>query len=165
MNSFTAESNFYADLIAPTVGGAAKNGINISLKNAQKALLYCIIKQGADGTQTTWEVVQSSGNAGSASGTGEKAITNNVPIWISDTAAGTNLLTATTAAKVYQTSITQSVTKVVVFEIVPELCMDLANSFDCVTVNTQGDPGAANTVHAFALIVPRYSACPNVFTD
>ena len=66
-----------AMLVPTTVGGASKNGINISLKNAAKAWIVCINQKGADATQCTWTLAQSSGNAGSATGTGEKAMTNN----------------------------------------------------------------------------------------
>jgi hypothetical protein len=160
----SAENNIFASIAPSAVGGAVVSGINISLKNVQRALIYCVVQKGADGTQITWTMAQSSGNAGSAAGTAEKALTNVVPIYISDTAVGTNLLTAATPAKAYQTAITQGVTQVVCFDIVPELCMDLANGFDCVTVNAT-DPGALNSSYAFAILEPRYTPLPNVFTD
>jgi len=163
-NFLSAEANFIAELVPSAVGGGAMNGINISLKNVSRCLIVCVNRKGADATQCTWTLAQSSGNAGSAAGTGEKAMTNNVPIWYSDGFGTSNLLTAATAAKSYQQAATQSVTQCVVFEIVPELCMDLANGFDCVTVNAS-DPGAANSVYAYALLDPRYSPLPTVFSD
>lgn len=158
------ENQFVAMIIPTTVGGAGKNGINISLKNAQRAFIWCINQKGADATQCTWTLAQSSGNAGSATGTDEKAMTNNVPIYYSDSFALSNVLTATTAAKTYQQAVTQSVTQVVVFDIVPEACMDLANNFDCVTVNAS-DPAAANMITAFAMIVPRQTPLATPFSD
>ena len=160
----SAENNIFAQLAPSSIGGAGISGINISLKNVQRALIYCVVQKGIDATQVTWTLAQSSGNAGSASGTGEKALTNVVPIYISDSAAGTNLLTAATAAKAYQNAVTASVTQVVCFDIVPELCMDLANSFDCITVNAT-DPTAANSAYAFAILEPRYAPLPTVFAD
>lgn len=153
-----------AEIIATTPGGAGKNGINLSLKNANKAFIYCINRKGADATQCTWTLQQSSGNAGSATGTGEKALTNEVPIYFSDSISASNVLTATTAAKAYQQAVTQSVTQVVVFEINPAACMDLAGGFDCIVVNAS-DPAAANYITAFALIEPRYAPMPTPFAD
>ena len=147
-----------------TVGAGATNGINISLKNAHRAFIYCFCSKKADGTQTTWTLQQSSGNAGSAAGTGEKNLTNSVPVYYSDGFGTSPVLTSTTAAKSYQQAITQSVQQCVVFEIVPEACMDLAGGFDCIVVNS-GDPGAANTVMALAIIEPRNAPCPTMYTD
>jgi len=147
-----------------TVGAGATNGINISLKNAHRAFIYCFCSKIADATQTTWTLAQSSGNAGSATGTGEKALTNNVPIYFSDTFLTSNALAETTAAKAYQQAVTQNVLQCVVFEIVPEACMDLAAGFDCIVVNSS-DPGAANSACAFAVIEPRNAPMPTPFTD
>ena len=158
------EANDLAVLVVPGVGGAVKNGINISLKNVQRALIYCFVQKGADATQTTWTLAQSSGNAGSAAGTAEKAMTNNVPIAYCLDMTTNNLFTATTAAKTYQQAATESVCQCVKFDIVPDLCMDLANSFDCVTINAT-DPGAANIAFAFAILEPRYSPLPTVYSD
>lgn len=152
------------ELVPSGVGGGVKNGINISLKNVHKAEIWCFNRKGADATQTTWTLAQSSGNAGSAAGTGEKAMTNNVPIRYSDGYGTSNVLTETTASKSYQQAATESVTQVCVFDIVPELAMDLANNFDCVTVNST-DPGAANSVHAVALLYVRDTPALNVLAD
>lgn len=152
------------ELVPSGVGGAVKNGINISLKNVNKAEIWCFNRKGADATQCTWTLAQSSGNAGSASGTGEKAMTDSVPIRYSDGYDTDSDLTAATAAKSYQQAVTQSVTQVVVFTIVPSECMDIANGFDCITVNST-DPGAANSVHAVALLDCAYDPIPDVFTD
>jgi hypothetical protein len=155
------------EIVPSGVGGAVKNGINISLKNAHRAFIYCVNRKGADATQCTWTLAQSSGNAGSAAGTGEKAMTNNVPIYFTDDWDTNPVLAETTAAKAYQQAITQSRTQCVVFEIVPEACMDISNAstpFDCVTVNSS-DPGAANSVYAFAVIEGRNAPLPTPFSD
>lgn len=162
--SINPQTPYIVQIVPSGVGGGAKNGINISLKHAHAAEIWCFNEKGADATQCTWTLQQSSGNAGSAAGTGEKAMTTNVPIRYSDGFATDNALTAATAAKTYQQAVTQSVTQVVVFTIRPEECMDLANSFDCVTVNAS-DPGAANSVHAFAVIWPRFDPITNPLTD
>ena len=153
-----------AQIIGFSLGGAVKNGINISLKNANRAYIYCFVGKGADATQTTFTLAQSSGNAGSATGTGEKAMTGNVPIYTSDGFQAAGTLTSQTAAKAFQCAVTQSVTQLVVFDISPAACMDVAGGFDCITVNTT-DPAAANCVGAFAIIEPRFSPLPSPFTD
>jgi hypothetical protein len=157
--------NLQLAVITPgTVGAGATNGINLSLKNAHRAFIYCFTSKKADATQTTWTLQQSSGNAGSAAGTGEKAMTAVVPVYYSDGFGTSNLLTETTAAVAYQQAITQSVCQCVVFEVVPEACMDLANGFDCIVVNGS-DAGAANTVFAFAIIEPRNAPLPTPYSD
>ena len=161
---FHPANNIIAQLIPMGVGGAVKNGINISLKNVHRAFIVCVIEQGADATQTTFTLQQSSGNAGSAAGTGEKALTNTVDLYYNENCALSNLLTKGTAAKSYQTDINQSRTKMVVFDVIPEQCMDLAGGFDCLVVNTS-DPAAANVAAAFAILVPRYGPLPTVFSD
>jgi hypothetical protein len=161
---FHPQNQQVAEIVPSGVGGGVKNGINLSLKNAHRAFIYCFNRKGADATQCTWTLQQSSGNAGSAAGTGEKNLTNPVPIYYSDGFDTSNVLTATTAAKLYQQAITQSVTQLVVFEVVPEACMDLAGGFDCIVVNAS-DPGAANSVHAFAVIEPRNCPLPTPFSD
>lgn len=162
---FHPENGQFAELIPMTVGGAVKNGINISLKNVHKAYIVCKVQQAVDATQITFTLAQSSGNAGSATGTGEKALTNNVNIWINQNCALDNGMTKTTAAKAFQTDAEQSRTKLVVFEVKPAECMDVAGGFDCITVNST-DPAAANTINAFAVLIPsRYSAVPSPFAD
>jgi hypothetical protein len=153
-----------AQIIGFSLGGAAKNGINISLKNANRAFIYCFVGKGADATQTTFTLAQSSGNAGSATGTGEKALSDNVPIYTSDGFQAAATLTSQTAAKAYQCAVTQSVTQLVVFDIVPQNCMDVASGFDCIVVNAT-DPAAANCIGAFAIIEPRYSPLPSPYSD
>ncbi len=162
---FHPELNQIAQIIPMGVGGAGKNGINISLKNVQRAFIVCLIEQGVDATQTTFTLAQSSGNAGSATGTGEKALTNNVNLWYNENCALNNVLTKGTAAKSYQTDIQQSRTKMVIFDIIPAECMDIANGFDCIVVNSS-DPAAANIAAAFAILEPaRYAPLPTVFAD
>jgi len=162
--NYHPSQNQLAVLVVPGVGGAGKNGINISLKNCLRAFVHCFVQKGADATQTTWTLAQSSGNAGSAAGTGEKALTNTVPIWYSADMTTSNLMTSTTAAKSYQQAITQNVCQHVVFDVIPEQCMDIANGFDCLVVNAS-DPAAANIAFAFVILEPRYASLPTVYAD
>ena len=159
------ENNIIAQIIAGGVGGAVKNGYNISLKNVHRCLLVCIIEQGADATQTTISPKQSSSGAGTAVGTDEKALTNNVNIYYNENCVTSNLLTKGTAAKTYQTDVNVSRTKMVIFDIVPAECMDIANGYDVLCVNTT-DPAAANSLICIAILDPvRFAPLPTVFAD
>lgn len=161
---FHPSLNQLAQIIPGAVGGAVKNGINISLKNCKRAFIYVIIEQGADATQTTVTLAQSSGNAGSASGTGEKALTDVCNLWYNENCALNQVLTKGTAAKSYQTDVNQSRTKMVVFEVIPGQCMDLANDFDCIVINST-DPAAANSLIAFAILDAAHGPLPTVYSD
>lgn len=162
--SINPQTPYIVEIVPSGVGGGAKNGINVSLKNAQLAEVWCFNNKGADATQCTWTLQQSTGNAGSAAGTSEGALTNSVPVRYSDAFNTSSALTATTAAKAYQQAVTQSVTQVVVFTVVPEQAMNVAGGYDTLVVNAS-DPGAANSVHAFAVIWPRYDPLPTALTD
>lgn len=153
------------EIVPSGVGGGVKNGINVSLKNCHKAEIYCVNRKGADGTQCTWTLAQSTGGAGSAAGTNEKALTNNVSMIEYSDGWGTDAsLTAASAAKAYQQAITQSITQCVKFTVIPEECMDLAAGFNTIVVNAT-DPGAANSVYAIALLYSRYTPIPNPLAD
>ena len=82
--SINPQTPYIVEIVPSGVGGGAKNGINVSLKNAQLAEVWCFNSKGADATQCTWTLQQSTGNAGSAAGTGERAMTNSVPVRYSD---------------------------------------------------------------------------------
>jgi hypothetical protein len=153
-----------ATLVYPQTTNGNPGGINISLKNALKAYVVAIHRSGAAAAQGVVTLAQSTGNAGSASGTGEKALTNNVPIWINEASDADSLLTATTAAKAYTFDINQTRTKIAVFEVDPIACMDLPNGFDCLVANVTGGD-ALNFIDVFAIIEPRYSPAGNFLAD
>jgi len=152
-----------ANVIYPQVG-AVVSGINVKLSLAQKAYFICHVRQGAEGTATVFSVRQSTGNAGSATGDNEKAITNNCRIWSNLNCDADSVLTARTAAKTYSMGIDQSRSKIAVIEVVPEENMDVANSFNCVVVDTTAG-NAANLMSVVAVIVPRYAPLPNALAD
>ena len=52
----------------------------------------------------------------------------------------------------------------VVFEVVPDLHMDLANSFDCISIDFS-DLAALNCGGAFAILEPRYAPLTTVYSD
>jgi hypothetical protein len=145
-------------------------GINISLKNIHKAFLVAIVEQGADGTAHVVTPKQSTGNAGSATGTSEKGFTKPLRFWYNENCEINNILALAAAiadgvAQIYTMGIDQTRTKMVVVEIVPAESMDIANGFDCVTLDIS-DVGALNSVIMFALLDPvRFAPLPTVYAD
>ena len=87
------------------------------------------------------------------SGTGSKPI-NAVPIWLVADTSVADALAAQTAAASFTTSATTK-DKIVVFEILPEAAMDMANAFDCIAVQT-GASNAANITEATLCVVESY---------
>lgn len=159
--------NLIAKLASFEMDGA-RDGTYISLKNVHRAFICVVIHQGADGTVHTLTLKQATGGAGTATGTGEKALAVAVPYYYAETAwASSNLLTkgASSVVGVITCSADQSVDKLYVIDIIPERDMDVANGFDCISLDFS-DLGAANSGGAFAILVPsRYSPLPTVYSD
>jgi len=163
---FHPEMNMIAPQLAAFGLDAVRDGTYISLKNVQRAFIVCLVVQGADATQHTFTLKQATAGAGTATGTSEKALLVNSPVWYNQNCALSNLLTAGTATLgAYQLDAETSRTKILVFDIVPERDMDLANNFDTIGVDFS-DLGAANLGGAFAFLIPaRYSPLPTVYAD
>ena len=136
-------------LLAPAADAAGRSSSFVSLKNALKAWIVCHVNQGNAAT-----VALTPEQATAVAGTSAKVITAT-PIWA-------NLDTATIAAPgVKETDAANFTTdaavkdKIVIFEIVPEQCMDVANGFDCINVTT-GASNAANITSAEIYILGAY---------
>lgn len=163
MQPFHPELNAIAELVKFATD-AVRDGIYISLKNVHRAFIVVFIGQLADATQHTLTLKQATAGAGTAIGTSEKALLVDSPIYINQNCGASNLVTAATATLgVYTTDINQTRSKIVIFEIVPERDMDLANSFDCIGID-MSDLGV-NTAGAFAILEPRYGPLPTVYSD
>jgi hypothetical protein len=146
-------------LLAPAADAAGRAAPFRSLRNALKAYIVAHINQGAANT-VQLSVMQ----ATAVAGTGGKAVTA-VPIW-SNLNTGTNdTLVARTAAATYTTDAGLT-DKLVVFEITPESCMDLANGFDCISLST-GASNVANITEAQLHVLGSFQgATPiNTYTD
>jgi hypothetical protein len=162
---FHPSMNALAQMIPFGVGGAVKNGININLDLVHRAFVVCLIQQGADGATPTITLGQSTVGAGTGTGTSEKAMSADCPVYYNQNCATSNLLTKATATLgAYTFGNDQSRTKMAIFEVDPSLCMDVANGFDVLVLNTS-DPAAANILGAFAILEPRYGPLPTVFSD
>jgi hypothetical protein len=138
------------NLLAPSADAAGRTGAYVSLKHALRCSIYVHITQGNAAT-----ILLSVLQASAVAGTGSKVITNTVPIYVNlDTAAGNVWVRATDAVN-YTTDAAVKL-KQVRFDIDPA-SLDLANSFDCITIST-GASHAANITAASAVLGPlRYA--------
>ena len=142
-----------------------RDGTYISLKDVHRAWIVVIIGQGADATQHTLTLKQATAGAGTATGTSEKALLVNGITYYNENCAASNLLTeGTHTLGVYTTDVNQSRCKMVIFDTEPARDMDLANGFDCISIDFS-DLGAANTGGAFAILEPRFGPLPTVYSD
>lgn len=160
-----------AEILPIGVLTSARAGVNICLRNYQEAFVICRTKHGAHTSAEVFTFAQSTGNAGDAAGISEKALTNNVENWwysndftLTSDGAQDTTWTAGTAAKAWTTDTAQSKSKIAIFQIVPEEVMDLANGFDCITVNTTGS-NSAHYGEVFAILKPRYKPPVTVTID
>lgn len=134
-------------VLAPAADAAGRTGSWISLKGVKRAWLVFYADQGNAAT-----IAVSINQASAVAGTGSKVITNAIPIWANQDAATNAIWTKATDAVNFTTSAAVK-KKFVVFELDPAT-LDLANSFDCVTLIT-GASNAANITSGFALLEPR----------
>jgi hypothetical protein len=144
-----------------------RDGTYISLKGVHRAFICVIVHQGADATNHTFTLKQATAGAGTATGTSEKALLVNTPVYFNKTTwATTNVLTAgTSTLGAYTIGADQSVDKLLIFDIIPERDMDVTNGFDCIGINFS-DLGAANSGGAFAILIPdRYTPLATVYSD
>jgi hypothetical protein len=129
-------------LLEPKADAAGRTSTNwVSLRNAQKGWLVFYVNQGNAAT-----ILVTPLQATSYTGTGSKALTNNVPIWLCDAATTADAFTTVTAAANYTTDANVAI-KIVIFEITPEIALDMANGFNHIGVST-GSSNAANITSA-----------------
>lgn len=135
-------------LLPPAADAAGRTSAYHTLKNAQKAYVVAHVNQGNAAT-VALTVLQ----AQDVSGTGSKVVTS-MPIWlVADTSVADALIAQASAAN-FTTSATLK-DKIVVFEIVPEACMDIPNGFKTIAIQT-GASNAANITEAKLFILESY---------
>ncbi|MFG1255882.1 hypothetical protein V5F79_01055 [Xanthobacter flavus] len=147
--------------LAPATDAAGRTGGYISLKNAHKAYVVLHITQGNAAT-----IALSLSQAKTVAGGSAKSVTATFPIWSALDVATDDTLVARTAAASYTTDAGVK-NKIVIFEILPEAVLDIANGFDCIAVTT-GASNAANITSAQVFIVPgRYQQAtpPSAIAD
>lgn len=147
------------EALSPAADAAGRTGDYVSLKNAVGPVyIICHITQGNAAT-----IALTPNQATAVAGTGTKALTSDVPIWVNLDCAASDLFTAATAAKDYTTDAGVK-HKIVVFRIDPA-SLDLANGFNCITILT-GASNAANITEAqFVFTEMRYTPPATQLTD
>lgn len=132
-----------------------------SLRNCEKAWVVCEVNQGNAAT-VLLSILQGNTDAGG----GSKAISNAVPIWlVNDTslATGSDAMVAQSAGTTFTTDATTK-DKLVIFEITPEIALDVANGFNHIGVST-GASNAANITSVGIIIWQSYqgASAPTTF--
>lgn len=138
-------------LLAPATDAAGRTSGYVTLKSAHKAFVVVHITQGNAAT-----VALSLSQAKTVAGGSAKAVSATFPIWSNLDVAASDTLVSRTAAATYTTDAGVK-NKIVVFEILPEAVLDIANGFDCIAVTT-GASDAANITSAIIYLMPlRYA--------
>lgn len=151
-------------IVDATAGPVTTNGgvtsDYVSLKNVHRAWIVVQLTQ-AVGHATSIAVRQ----ATAVAGTGVKAITVAVPIWMNADTAASDTLVAQTAA-VSQAVAADVKKKMVIFQVDPAT-LDLANSFDCLNFTVSDSSQATNFVCGVFVLYMRYKQAtpPAAITD
>lgn len=127
-------------LLPPAADAAGRTSSFRDLANALKAYIVVHINQG-NAAPVTLSVLQGQ----DVLGTGSKAV-GALPIWLTAVTASSDALAVQTAAATFATSATIA-DKIVVFEITPEMCLDLVNGFHAIAIETSAS-NAANITEA-----------------
>ena len=127
-------------LLPPAADAAGRTSAYRDLANALKAWVVVHVNQG-NAAQVTLSILQGQ----DTSGTGSKAV-GVMPIWLTAATATSDALAVQTPGATFQTSATVA-DKIVVFEITPEMCLDLVNGFHTIAVQTSAS-NAANITEA-----------------
>ena len=127
-------------LLGAAADAAGRTSRYASLGNALKAYLIVEVNQGNAATVAVTPL-----QAQNSAGLNSKAI-NAVPIWLQDNALVTDVLAQQTAAANFTTdALLQD--KLIIFEILPEAALDMANGFNHIAVQT-GASNASNVTRA-----------------
>jgi hypothetical protein len=148
-------------LLNPAADSAGRTSAYVTLKNAIKAYIVVHLTQGNAATVALTPL-----QAQDVSGTGSKAI-NAVPIWSNLDTSLTSAVVSRTAAASYTTDAATK-NKLVIFEILPEAAMDVANGFTTIAIQT-GASNAANITFAEILTLAQVKALgasqPNILVN
>lgn len=147
------------EAMAPATDAAGRTSDYVSLKNVEKAWILIHVTQGNAAT-----ILLSPLQASAVAGTGEKVLTNAVPIWSNLDTAATDTLVERTDAVNYTTDAAVK-NKQVIFEIDPRH-LDVEGGFDCVAFST-GASNVANITSAQFILQMRYQQAtpPAAITD
>lgn len=127
-------------LLPAAADAAGRTSSYRSLKNGLKAYIVAEVNQ-SNAATVQLSILQGK----DVSGTGSKAVTN-VPIWLVNDTSVSDALVSQAQAASFTTDATLK-DKLVVFEIEPEQCMDVANGFRSIAIST-GASNASNVTRA-----------------
>jgi hypothetical protein len=136
-------------LLAPAADAAGRTSAYRNLKNAHKAYVIAHVNQGNAAT-----VALTLMQAKDVAGTGAKAISTAMPIWLQADTSVSDANAVQTAAASFTTDATTK-DKIVIFEIVPEAVLDVANGFKTIALTT-GASNAANITEATLIVLEQY---------
>ncbi len=132
------------ELLKPAADSGGRTSPYVFVGLADKLWIVCHINQGNAAT-----ILLSVLQATSAGGAGSKAV-SAVPIWFCQNEGSSDQYVKETSAATYTTDAGTN-SKMVIFEISPQDCMDMANGFNFIGVST----GASNSANITeAQIVP-----------
>lgn len=147
------------ELLPPAADAAGRVSPFRSLRNAMKAYVEVHMAQGAANT-----VALTLQQATNVSGAGAKAL-GSTPIWSNLNTTASDALVSRPPAAGYTTD-AGVFGKIVVFEITPESCMDVAGGYDCIALTT-GASAAGNITSARLHILGAFQGAllPNSYLD
>lgn len=145
-------------LLAPAADAAGRTSAYRSLANAQKAWVVAHVNQGNAAT-----VALTLKQAQDTAGTGAKVISATMPIFLQADTATSDANAQQTAAANFTTDATVK-DKIVIFEILPEAVLDIANGFKAIAITT-GASNAANITEAelFVLRADQAASAPSTY--
>lgn len=137
-----------AEALPPAADAAGRTGTYVKVGKSDKLYIVCHVNQGNAATVQLTPL-----QAQDTSGTGSKAI-SATQIWSNEDEVTLDLLTKQANAANYTTN-ANTKHKVVIFEISPQDCMDMANGFNTIAIQT-GASNAANITEAMFYALSRY---------
>jgi hypothetical protein len=135
-------------LLTPAADAAGRTSRYVKVGKADKAWIVCHINQG-NAAQVTLTPLQ----AQDTSGTNSKVI-SATQVWTDLNEGALDLFTKQANAANFQTDVALN-DKIVIFEISPQDCMDMANGFNTIAVQTSAS-NAANITQAAIYPLARY---------
>jgi hypothetical protein len=152
---FFPEKVHVVDVLAPAADAAGRSSDAVALKHTTGVVIVeASINQGNAAT-----VALTLQQCTAVDGTGAKALTVNVPIYVSQDVGGAagDVLTRQADGVAFTTS--AALTRKTVRFVIDPTTLDLANGFDAIRITT-GASNAANITSARVIVSPTYAQTP-----
>jgi hypothetical protein len=151
--SIYPEQLHVVEVLSPAADAAGRNSDAVSLKNVTgPVIVEASINQGNAAT-----VALTLQQCTAVDGTGAKALTVDVPIYVNQDLATTDVPTRAAAGVAFTTS--AALTRKLVRFVVDPATLDLDGGFDCLRITT-GASNAANITAARVIAQPKYPGTP-----